>query len=167
MSEIQLAHVEGYSEDIEVPAEKLPAEIQRNHFPLEEYPEIPRVTVLVELPDGNIRIEWGADGTWLLFDAPCLQALPYCKAQCCALRGTVVFPDEMEKNAYEAYWNGEEGGLVLKRDADGACTYLDRPTRLCQIYEERPRTCQDFHCTRDAQARGWKLPNAVFRHSSH
>ena len=132
----------------------------------EEIPRIPRKQTLVTLPSGEIRIEDGADGAYLLFDAECLDCLPYCRAQCCGLIGTVISPDEYHSEMYEAYWDERTQAMVLKRDADGMCYALDRDTKRCSIYENRPHTCKQFHCTRDASARGWKLNNSVSRQSS-
>lgn len=129
------------------------------------FPVIPRKQVLVELPSGEIRSEIGADGAWLVFDADCGDCLPYCKAQCCALIGTVVHPDEQQKYQYAVDWDEACKALVLHRDADGFCTYLDRPTRRCAIYDQRPQTCRDFHCSRGVGQRGWKLANHVDRQS--
>lgn len=130
---------------------------------VEEVPRIPRKVVLKEVSSGEIRIEDGADGTYLLFDCECLDALPYCRAQCCALRGTIITPEEYHSELYEAYWDERVNGMVLKRDADGFCYCLNRETKRCNIYENRPKVCKNFHCTRDASARGWKLANQVHR----
>lgn len=32
----------------------------------------------------------------------------------------------------------------MDQQSDGACVALDRVTRLCTIYEQRPQTCRDF-----------------------
>ncbi len=133
---------------------------------IEEVPRIPRKMTLLEVPSGEIRIEDGADGAYLLFDCECLDALPYCRAQCCGLIGTIVTPDEYHSEKYQADWDERTNGMVLKRDADGMCYALDRDTKRCSIYEDRPQTCRNFHCTRDANARGWKLNNSVSRQSS-
>ena len=129
----------------------------------EQVESIPRKVILREVPSGEIRIEDGADGAYLLFDCECLDALPYCRAQCCGLRGTIISPEEYHSNKYEAHWDEGVNGMVLKRDADGFCSCLDRETKRCNIYEERPNVCKNFHCTRDAMARGWKLNNSVSR----
>jgi hypothetical protein len=132
---------------------------------LSQLPQVPRVQVVAKVPTGEIRIETGADGAWLLFDCECTDALPYCKAQCCALLGTVVSPSELEKVDYAVDLDHNIGAFVLQRDADGFCAYLDRGCRACGIYDDRPQTCRDFHCTRGATQRGWKLNNAVHRQS--
>ena len=127
-------------------------------------PENPRVQVMVELPSGgNIRMETGADGAWLLFDGECEECLPYCKAQCCSLIGTCLTLYEAKSGNYQAYWDNNLNAFVLKRDADGYCTYLDRRTSLCTCHENKPNTCEEFHCTRGSNMRGWKLANGVHR----
>lgn len=130
-----------------------------------ELPSIPHRQILKTVPSGEIRVELGADGTFLQFDCDCLDALPYCQAQCCALKGTGVHPEELQAIAYPVDWDGEIELAVMQRDADGFCTCLDRSTRRCGIYEDRPQVCQNFHCTRGAHVRGWKLANSVNRQS--
>jgi Fe-S-cluster containining protein len=39
----------------------------------------------------------------------------------------------------------EHGGVrCLEQSGDGACVALDSLTRLCTIYEKRPKVCRDF-----------------------
>lgn len=133
---------------------------------LVEYaPVIPRVTPLVTLPSGEIRLEMGADGLYLLFDADCLDCLPYCKAQCCSLHGITITEEEWEdfNGRIPTEPNERLQSYEMRRDADGFCACLHRETRRCGIYEERPQTCRTYHCTRGAYQRGWKLPNSVQR----
>lgn len=125
------------------------------------FPKVERVKVIASVPSGEIRIEQGADGAWLLFDCDCKDALPYCQAQCCALIGTKVQPEEEERLGALIEWDDIHGMVIMKRDADGFCTCLNRETRTCNIYEQRPHTCRAFHCTRGAGVRGWKLSNSV------
>ncbi len=96
-----------------------------------KFPAMGRGAVLASLPSGEIRIEDGADGAWILFDCDCLDALPFCRAQCCYLIGTVVTEEEADKANIEAYWDERMKGLVIKRDADGGCPKLCRETRTC------------------------------------
>jgi hypothetical protein len=130
-----------------------------------DFPSIPRKLTIAEVPSGEIRIESGADGAYLLFDCDCKDALPYCRAQCCSLIGCKVRDEEAEaltEKGLECEWD-DNHGIVLKRDADGFCTHLDRDTRTCSVYQDRPLTCREFHCTRGADVRGWKLGNSVHR----
>ena len=126
---------------------------------------VPRKLTLLTVPSGEIRVEDGSDGTYLLFDCDCLDALPICRAQCCALVGTVVLEEETEALQgliEEDFFRGE---YVMKRDADGRCTCLNRETKTCEIYDKRPLTCQKYHCTKGNLNRGWKLANHVTRQS--
>ena len=133
---------------------------------------IPRVTVIQQFKDdagtvtGQITSQSGADGAWLQFDCDCLDALPICRSQCCSLKGTFLTEREAMSGEYDCFADPETGLPQLRRDADGACTYLDRETKLCSIYDRRPSVCQGFHCTRGAAVRGWKLANIVERHSA-
>jgi Fe-S-cluster containining protein len=139
--------------------------------------EIPQRAVLKKVPSGEIAIELGGDGVFLRFDCECLDALPYCKSVCCTLHGIDVEKDELE-NRVTGKANGEvikatlsqlvtqcEEGPEMTRSSDSWCACNDRKTRLCGIYKDRPRTCREFHCTRGAGMRGWRLD--LSRHLSH
>lgn len=130
-------------------------------------PTIPRSTVIATVPSGEIRIEQGADGAWLQFDCDCLDALPYCHAQCCSLKGILLSSDEEEERIPAKFLieNTNYQVMEMKRSCDGYCSALNRDTRRCTIYEDRPSTCRSFHCTRGHDMRGWKLPNQVYRQS--
>lgn len=122
---------------------------------------IPRKTVIVTLPSGEIRLERGADSTYLIFDCDCLDALPYCKAQCCGIAGTIVREDEWERidqlsEVLQTRLLNFGKYPEMKRDADGQCAALDRDKCLCMIYDSRPKTCKDFHCSR-GHGRGWDI----------
>lgn len=122
--------------------------------------------VLQTVPSGEIALELGADGIWLRFDCDCVDALPACQAQCCALIGTLVRPEELESGQIkenEVSYDAEMQAHVMARQSDGFCKCLDRSTRSCDIYDRRPLTCKDFHCTRGANQRGHKIPNSVAR----
>lgn len=135
------------------------------------------ITVIAQFENGGeVRIEDGSDGTWYVFDCDCLDALPFCRAQCCALLGTTIFEEDIDLFKEKL---GEEitnriidfdprfDEYVMKRFSDGRCSCLDRETKQCQIYDNRPTTCRKFHCSRGAEMRGWKLANAVNRQCSH
>lgn len=117
---------------------------------------VPTKTTLVTVPSGTIDLEVGGDGVYLRFDCDCQDALPYCKARCCALPGTSLTADEILSKEYEFAVDGD-GDAVLKRRADGYCIYNDPKTRCCKIYKDRPGACQRFHCTRGGDMRGWLL----------
>lgn len=129
------------------------------------FDEVFRVTVLKSLPSGEIRIESGADGVYIVFDADCLDALPICKAACCGHPGTYIKPEELPllneiaEEIKKTIVVEHNGRLLMRRESDGLCACLDRKTRTCNIYEDRPHVCRAFHCSRGI-ARGFKLYGA-------
>lgn len=138
---------------------------------INDFPRVGQQATLKEffkngVKTGEIRMELGADGAWLQFDCDCIDALPYCQAQCCALIGTAVLPEELLEFNYPVdVQRNSETEITMQRSADGFCKCLNRENRTCGIYENRPETCKNFHCTRGADVRGWKLTNRVNRQS--
>lgn len=131
---------------------------------------VPHRAVLKSVPSGEIAIETGADGVWLRFDCDCLDALPYCKAACCGLHGIEVTEEELVTKVTVKGADGKakvvplstlavkgEDGHEMVRSSDSFCACLDRQTRRCNVYRDRPATCRDFHCTRGPEVRGWRL----------
>ncbi|MGL6041485.1 MAG: YkgJ family cysteine cluster protein [Deefgea sp.] len=65
-----------------------------------------------------------------------------CKACCCQLEVMLIAGDDavpaefIEKDAW--------GGEIMHRLADGWCAALNRQTRLCTIYEQRPWICREY-----------------------
>jgi len=124
--------------------------------------EIPKSTRIALVDSGEIRLEVGADGLYLVFDCECKDALPYCHANCCGMPGTLVNPDEV-KNLNKlaervekrlVNFNSKYNRPEMRRCADGWCTALNREKYLCEIYDDRPDVCRDFHCSRGS-TRGW------------
>jgi len=128
----------------------------REQIDISSAPKIDRKTVIRKLDyGGEIRTEAGSDGTYLIFDCECSDALDICKAACCCMPGTTVLHSEIpalneiaERLQKVITVQQPDGQYALKRDADGWCTLLDRETRLCTIYDERPQVCRQFHCSR-------------------
>lgn len=44
----------------------------------------------------------------------------------------------------EEYVVEHDGVRCMDQHGDGACVALDRDSRLCTIYERRPKACRDF-----------------------
>ena len=130
-----------------------------------KFPKIPVRKVLKKLPSGEIAVEDGGDGPFLRFDCDCIDALPYCKARCCALPGIAITAEEAEqikratKNALPVVvtTNKEDNSLEMAHRSDTYCRCNDPESRTCTIYKDRPKTCRDFHCTRGHDMRGWRL----------
>lgn len=118
-----------------------------------------RQTVLIAVESGEIRSEIGVDGVHFVFDCDCLDALNFCKSNCCAMPGTVISEEEYQRigdiNPKFVMQNPTDGDYEMQRGSDGWCNALDRNTGLCSIYDERPNVCRVFHCSRNIQ-RGWK-----------
>lgn len=118
--------------------------------------KIPRKTIINSFPDGGeIRSEVGSDGTYIVFDCECLDAIDLCKAACCSMPGTFVMDDEIpalnevaERIGMGILIQQPNGKVAMKRDADGTCVCLDRDTRQCSIYDDRPKVCRHFHCSK-------------------
>lgn len=64
-----------------------------------------------------------------------------CRAACCRLEVMLISETGVPEEFIE---RDEWGGEVMKRLADGWCSALDRNTKLCSIYENRPYICREF-----------------------
>ncbi len=93
---------------------------------------------------------------------------------CCAERAPLTVIDfwrlreAVGEKSPEAFFNryttvivqGPVVDIVLRRDEDGRCAFLDRKTKLCRIYGARPFVCQTFVCS-PASRRALALREAV------
>jgi Fe-S-cluster containining protein len=57
----------------------------------------------------------------------------------------VVALDEKVDRVPEEFVVEHEGVRCMDQRGNGACVALDPLTRLCTIYEIRPRTCREFN----------------------
>ena len=70
----------------------------------------------------------------------------YCGAACCYIASKQLTAEEARKFEHRNY----EGEFFLKNDpVTDACVYLDRATRGCITYEDRPAVCSDYSCAKD------------------
>lgn len=135
-----------------------------------KFPSVPMRTVLKQVPSGEVALELGGDGVYLRFDCDCLDALPYCKAVCCSLNGIDVESAELENpvdltvdgkkktvKLHQLTQVGLDGEVEMHRSSDGFCRCLNRDSRTCGVYKDRPQVCQEFHCTKGVGMRGWRL----------
>lgn len=121
-------------------------------------PMLPTSVVLKKVPSGEVRLQAGADGPYLQFDAECGDVLAMCQAACCALPGIEVTVTEAARIPKALLvLDDDSGAYQMKRRADGYCIANDPRTRGCTIYADRPATCADFHCTTAVGMRGWEL----------
>lgn len=86
-----------------------------------------------------------------------------CEAWCCRLPVEVRLPDllrlglasefeadeplkgiakRLMKAGIVAHFNHRDGVFTLVQHSSGDCVYLDRRTRRCTVYEQRPETCR-------------------------
>jgi hypothetical protein len=75
----------------------------------------------------------------------CEKRIPICRARCCS------FTVEMSKQDLDEgllLWEIERP-YVLRREADGLCSHLDRGTRSCGVYQNRPAACRTYDCRND------------------
>ncbi|HEY9036520.1 MAG TPA: YkgJ family cysteine cluster protein [Pseudomonadales bacterium] len=49
----------------------------------------------------------------------------------------------LSKQGIVAHFNARDGIFTLTQHSSGDCFYLDRTTRRCTIYEQRPDTCRE------------------------
>jgi Fe-S-cluster containining protein len=75
----------------------------------------------------------------------CAARLHVCKAVCCRL-SVKLSAEEVESGAVR--WDLGRPYL-LRREADGRCTHLDRGTLFCTVYEDRPHPCRQYSCAND------------------
>ncbi|MFT5236320.1 MAG: Fe-S-cluster containining protein, partial [Shewanella sp.] len=64
-----------------------------------------------------------------------------CQACCCRLQVIIISETGVPEEYIEA---SDWGGDVMRRLDDGWCTALDRETKMCTIYENRPWVCREF-----------------------
>ena len=75
----------------------------------------------------------------------CDKRVHLCHARCCSFTVELSRQDVEEG---QLLWNIDEPYL-LRRDADGHCSHLDRGTRGCGVYQNRPAACRTFDCRND------------------
>lgn len=75
-------------------------------------------------------------------DVPCQQYLGSCQARCCTLMFALT-PAEVEAG-HVAY--NPSRPYFIARDEDGLCPHLERDTRQCRVWNNRPLRCRRFDC---------------------
>lgn len=99
-----------------------------------------RAGVLVQTKDRQRR---EAVSVWARITTDNHDDLPACTdcGRCC--HQTVDLVDGVD-HVPEAMVVEHDGVRCMEQRGDGACVALDPLTRLCTIYENRPRTCREF-----------------------
>ena len=78
-------------------------------------------------------------------DIDCAARLHLCHGRCCAMSFELTTQD-LDEGVVR--WE-VEAPYVIRHEADGYCTHLDRGTLGCTIYPQRPATCRGFDCRSD------------------
>jgi len=75
----------------------------------------------------------------------CDKRIPLCRGACCRLRFALTVQD-LEEGSVK--W--ELGRpYMIRHDADGYCHHLERETKHCGVYEQRPIVCRAYDCRKD------------------
>jgi hypothetical protein len=80
-------------------------------------------------------------------DVDCAALMPICHARCCSLSFELTTQDLDEGRVL---WEATAPYLI-RHEADGLCSHLDRKSGGCTIYEQRPATCRGYDCRGDAR----------------
>ncbi|HZS41326.1 MAG TPA: YkgJ family cysteine cluster protein [Polyangia bacterium] len=80
-------------------------------------------------------------------DIDCEARLHLCHARCCAFSFELSAQD-LDEGVVR--WELEQP-YVIRHEADGYCTHVDRKTLGCTIYAKRPAACRGFDCRGDAR----------------
>ena len=75
-------------------------------------------------------------------DVPCAKHLDTCQSRCCSLI-FALSPAEVSLGIVQ--FNSDRPYFIA-RDADGLCPHLDRDSRKCQIWSQRPLRCRRYDC---------------------
>lgn len=113
----------------------------------------------------NVRLIVGADldrtDTWIRYEKSMCHA---CASSCCTMPVEVRFADLLRMGLVDEFerseplksvakrlmkdgvverFNQKQSLFTLTRLANNDCYYLDRRSRLCTIYDQRPETCRN------------------------
>lgn len=80
-------------------------------------------------------------------DVDCAAIMPICRARCCSLSFELTTQDLDEGRVM---WEAA-APYVIRHEADGRCSHLDRHSGGCTVYAERPATCRGYDCRGDAR----------------
>ena len=69
-----------------------------------------------------------------------------CRGACCILYNVYLTADEVTNGNYR--WDLSHP-YRLKREPSGHCTYLDRSSLKCTIWDRRPSVCRQYSCQGD------------------
>lgn len=76
----------------------------------------------------------------------CAERHAECASACCSMFNVYLNAEEVQSGRFR--WDLAEPYRLL-RQPDGACVYLDRETRHCAIWDQRPAVCREYTCASD------------------
>lgn len=80
-------------------------------------------------------------------DMDCGHYLSTCQARCC----TLIFALTREEvNQGKVQYNKKRPFFIARDEEDGFCPHLDRKTRQCEVWEDRPLRCRRYQCRDDS-----------------
>jgi Fe-S-cluster containining protein len=77
----------------------------------------------------------------------CTALMPLCNARCCSLTFSLTTQDLDEGRVL---WEATTP-YVIRHEADGYCSHVDRNSGGCGVYEQRPATCRGYDCRSDSR----------------
>ena len=77
----------------------------------------------------------------------CEKRIHLCHSRCCSF---IVELSRQDIDEGKILWEVETPYL-LRREADFYCSHLDRQTRACGVYHNRPATCRSYDCRSDVR----------------
>ena len=77
----------------------------------------------------------------------CDRRIPLCGAACCKLP-LALSREDVEEGVVR--WDLGRPYMMARR-SDHTCVHLDRETRRCGIYEQRPMPCRGYDCREDSR----------------
>lgn len=78
-------------------------------------------------------------------DIDCAARIALCQARCC----TFTFPlSTQDLDEGGVRWDVEDP-YMIRHEADGYCSHLDRGALGCTIHARRPATCRQYDCRKD------------------
>ena len=105
-----------------------------------QYAERGMGVAVQEFDDSKYRFPGGA-----VID--CDARLPLCGAACCKLPFALSRED-----VHEGVLRWDLGRpYMIAHGTDHACVHLDKQTRKCGVYEQRPVPCRGYDCRKDAR----------------
>lgn len=114
--------------------------------------------ILSQTPNGKIEIVESQGVSFLQFNGPCEEMLPYCGACCC--RGRDVFGVLLTEEEATRLQHRTRNGIKILASNGTRCAYLNDDCR-CNVHDEKPKVCREWHCSPGGEGtnkgNGWMM----------